>query len=194
MLLEAKMKKPPTFKYRRRITLRPSLGNLPMLRMLQRSRARDWTRNSVFKSRDLSSSYPSCGWTELSNALVLIIWDSRPWENPTKDNNSSWMIRLRPLKTTNGKVDLSLFRATEDLPTCTRLPPMPDGSNSSDGKVTCWSTRKERSWPSRVTLIEKTETLESTTRTVKLVRHGTSSTSMKCQMISKLVIWTRTGV
>jgi len=41
MLLEAKMKKPPTFKYGRRMALRPSLGNSPIPKMLKRSKLRE---------------------------------------------------------------------------------------------------------------------------------------------------------
>ena len=186
MLLEVKTKKPPTFKFGRRTALRPNHGSLPM-KVIWRSKPRDSTKISDFKLRNHSSSSQRCGWTELSNALELIIWDSRLWEHLTKDNNSSWMIRLRPFSQTNGKADLSPSKAMVTLPTCTWLPLMLDGSNFSDSKVTCLSTTKERSCKLMETLILKTETLESTTKTAKLVRHGTSSTSMKCQQISKRV-------
>ena len=145
MLLEVKMKKPPTFKFGRRMAQRPNHGNLST-RVIWRSKPKDSTKISDFKLRNHSSSSQRCGWTELSKPSELLTLLSRLSTEPTKDNNSSWTIRLRPLSHGNGKTDLSPSRAMVTQTTCTWLPPMLDGSNFSDSKTTCLLTKKQRSW------------------------------------------------
>ena len=178
------MKKVTMFKFGRKTCLKHKNGSLSTLRMQNQFRPRDWTRTLDSKSRDLSSLSQRCGWTELLSALEHQTLSSGPWEKQTKDSNSSWMIRLKPLCQINGKIDLSPSRATVTRTTSTWQPLMLDGSNFSDGKTTCLSTTKERSWQSLEISTEKTETLVSTTRMENSVKLGILSMLIKCQMVS----------
>jgi hypothetical protein len=64
-------------------------------------------------------------------------------------------------------------QAISDVPLLTQ-----DGGNYSDTRVLQLSTREERFWKSKATLIQKTETLVSTHLKVAAIKSGTSSMLM----------------
>jgi hypothetical protein len=157
---------------RRRMGLQLKNGK-SFTHLIWRSKPKDWTKSLDSRLRNHSSLSQRCGWIELFNAMVLLIWDSIHWIQTTKLNNSSLMIRLRPFNLGNGRITLWLFQAMVDQIFSRCKVQMQDGSNSSDGKATNLSMITERSCPFKVVLMLKTDRSLLRTRMIISSRLGT---------------------